>query len=112
MMKDWMDGGHGYVPDKKPDGVFRMIWENWNSIKYSRKRIAKEYLRLMKPRKRYNANIIGDCEPYVDWSMANSKQQFYELFGFGGPKKGKVAYNSNKHIKRCQQEGTAAMAFG
>jgi hypothetical protein len=19
MMKDWMDGGHGYIPDKKPD---------------------------------------------------------------------------------------------
>ena len=27
MMKDWMDGGHGYVPDKKPDGVVSLcVW--------------------------------------------------------------------------------------
>ena len=27
-MKDWMDGGHGYVPDKKPDGIIHIIMEN------------------------------------------------------------------------------------
>ena len=45
MTKDWMDGGHGYVPDKKPDGIFRIVWENWNSIKLftekNRERISK-----------------------------------------------------------------------
>ena len=33
MMKDWMDGGHGCVPDKTPDGIFHIIQEDWNSIK-------------------------------------------------------------------------------
>ena len=28
MMKGWMDNGHKCVPDKKPDGIFRIIWEN------------------------------------------------------------------------------------
>ena len=28
VMKDWIDGGHGYVPDKKPDGIIRIIMEN------------------------------------------------------------------------------------
>ena len=48
------------------------------------------------------------CKAQVDWSMAKEDQQFYEMFGFGEPKKGKAAYNSNEHIQRYQQGGTAA----
>ena len=52
------------------------------------------------------------CKAQVDWSTTKEDQQFYEMFGFGEPKKGKAAYNSNEHIQRCQQGGTSAMAFG
>ena len=45
MTKDWMNSGHGCVPNKKPDGIFCIIWENWNNIKLSteknRDRISK-----------------------------------------------------------------------
>ena len=112
MMKDWMDGGHGYVPDKKPDGVVRIMMENWNSIKLFTEKSQERISKINETRKRYNADIMLGCEPQVDWSMADSEHQFYELFGFGEPKKGKAAYNYNEHIQRCQQGGTAAMAFG
>ena len=44
--------------------------------------------------------------------MVDNEYQFYKLFGFGEPKKGKAVYKSNEHIQQCQQGGTAAMAFG
>ena len=112
MMKDWMDGGHGYVPDKKPDGIFRIIWENWNIIRLFTEKNQERISKIDETRKRYSADIVGGWEPQVDWSMVDNDHQFYELLGFGEPKKGKVAYNSNEHIQRCQQGGTAAMDFG
>ena len=26
--------GHGWVPEEKPDGITRLVFENWNSIEY------------------------------------------------------------------------------
>ena len=111
-MKDWMDGDHGYVPDKKPDGIVRIIMENWNSIKLFTEKNQERILEINGTRTRYNADIMIGCEPQVDWSMADSEHQFYKLLGFWEPEKGKTAYNSNEHIQRCQQGGTSAMAFG
>ena len=111
-MKDWMDGGHGYVPDKKPDGIIHIMMENWNSIKLFTEKNQERIAKINKSRKRYNADIMLGCEPQVNWSMADSEHQFYELFGFREQKKGNAAYNRNEHVKRCQQGGTTAMAFG
>ena len=112
MMKNWMKGGYRYVPDKKSDGIVRIIMENWNSIKLFTEKNQERISKINETRKRYNADIMVGCEPQVDWSMADSEHQFYKLFGSGEPKKEKAAYNSNEHIQRCQQGGTAAMAFG
>ena len=103
MMKDWMEGGHGYVPDKKPDGIFRIIMEDWNSIKLLKEKNQERILKINKTRKRYNADIMLVCGPQVDWSMVDSEHKFHKLLGFGDPRKGKAAYNSNAHIQRCQQ---------
>ena len=83
------------------------IWVDLFTEK-NQERISK----IDETRKRYSADIVGGWEPQVDWSMVDNDHQFYELLGFGEPKKGKVAYNSNEHIQRCQQGGTAAMDFG
>ena len=112
MMKDWVDGGHCYIPDKKPDGVVRIIMEDWNSIKLCTEKNQEGISKINKTRKRYNADIMLGCEPQVDWSMADIEHQFYKLFEFWELKEGKAAYNSNEHIQRCQQGGTSAMAFG
>ena len=74
MMTDWMDGGHGYVPDKKPDGIIRIIMENWNSIKLFKEKNQERISKINETRKRYNADIMLGCKPQVDWSMANSEQ--------------------------------------
>ena len=100
------------IPDRKPDGVVRIIMENWNSIKLFTEKNQERISKINETRKRYNADIMLGLEPQVDWSMADSEHQFYELSGFGEPKKGKAAYSNNEHVQRCQQRGTAAMAFG
>ena len=34
LVRGWASGGHGFViPEKKPDGILRFLWENWNSLK-------------------------------------------------------------------------------
>ena len=33
LVREWASGGHGFVPEKKPDGILRFLWENWNSLK-------------------------------------------------------------------------------
>ena len=54
-----MDGGYGYyVPDKKPDGIFRIIWENWNSIKLFTGKNHDIISKINEDRKRYNADIM------------------------------------------------------
>ena len=39
------------------------------------------------------------CEAYIDWLIAKEDQQFYEMFGFGEPRKGRAAYSSNEYIQ-------------
>ena len=51
MMKDWMEGGHVYVPDKKPDEIFCIIMENWNSIKLFTEKNQERISKINKTRK-------------------------------------------------------------
>ena len=32
LLKDWSRGGHGHFTIKKVDGLFRLLWENFNSL--------------------------------------------------------------------------------
>ena len=32
LTKEWTAGGLGYVPDKKPDGIIRIMWENISKV--------------------------------------------------------------------------------
>ena len=67
------------------------LMDNWNSIKLFTEKNQERILIINETRKRYNSDIMVGCEPQVDWSMADSEHQFYELFGSGEPKKGKAA---------------------
>ena len=49
--------------DKKPDGIFCIIWENWNSIKLFTENNRERISKIDETRKRYSANISGGCEP-------------------------------------------------
>jgi hypothetical protein len=98
------------VPLKKPDGIIRFLWENWNSIKLFTEANHERIHTIEALRKHYNADIVGGCELMVDWSQAD--QDFFDLFGMGEERKGAAAWNKHERNERCQPGGTSLMAFG
>ena len=32
LLRDWSQGGHGHFILKKAEGIFRLLWENFNSL--------------------------------------------------------------------------------
>ena len=34
LLRDWKQGGHGWLSDGKPHNIVRVILENYNSLKY------------------------------------------------------------------------------
>ena len=111
-MKDWMDGRHGYVHDKKPAIIFCIILENWISIKLFTEDNQDWISKIEKNRKIYNADMMCGCEPQVDWLMTQEDQQFHEMFNLGEPRKRSAVFNISEHIQRCQKWGMATMLFG
>jgi hypothetical protein len=114
MMKDWMEGGHGYIPTVKPDGTIRILMENWNSLKYFTEKNHDRIHRIDALRRKYSADILAGCEVQTDWSMAERDKQFDDLFGLGIPRQGGAAHNTEDEgiTNRCQPGGVAAIAFG
>ena len=114
MMKDWMEGGHGYVPTVKPDGTIRILMENWNSLKYFTEKNHDRIHRIDSLRRKYNADILAGCEVQTDWSEADRDKQFDDLFGLGIARRGGAAHNTEDEgiTNRCQPGGVAAIAFG
>ena len=66
MMKDWMNGGHGIISEEKQDGIFRIIWENWNSLKLFTEKDNDRVARIEAIRKKYNADVVAGCETQVN----------------------------------------------
>ena len=110
MLKDWDKGGHGFVPHIKPDGIIRIIWENWNSLKYFTEKDHNRIRTIEEIRKHWNADLVGGCELMVDWSQADD--DFFDLFGMGEERRGAAAYNKKESNERAQPGGTSLMAFG
>jgi hypothetical protein len=82
--KEWSTKGHGWVPATKPDGVTRLILENWNSIKYWSERKYKVNVNVIEAtRKRYEADILMGVEHQTNFSKAPEDAQFHDVFGFG-----------------------------
>ena len=63
LLKDWSQGGHGHFILKKAEGIFRLLWENYNSLS-----ILTDNWNLCKVRKldslrkNLNVDMLGGCE--------------------------------------------------
>ena len=105
--------GHGWVPEEKPDGITRLVFENWNSIKYWSERKSKVSINVIEAtRKRYNADILVGVEHQVNFSKAEEDAQFNDTFGFGKELKSVEVHNVHNGDHRSAYGGTAIIAFG
>ena len=109
---DWKTNGHGWIDERKPDGVVRISFENWNSLKFWTEKNRDRVHTINDTRRRFGIDVMMGAETQVDWTAADDGDQFHDIFGFGEHRKSVAAHNRNELISRAQPGGTAAMAFG
>ena len=113
LMRNWRADSFGWIDDKKPDGVIRILWENVNSLKVITDPNLARVRCLDEMRKRLQADIFGMCETNCAWGIAPADRQFQLLFGPGEDRKSRAAYNRNDEFPpKSQYGGTALIAFG
>lgn len=113
MMKNWTADSYGWMDDKKPDGVIRLLWENVNSLKVVTDPNLNRVRCIDEMRKRLQADVLAMCETNCTWGLAPVDRQFHFLFGQGEDRLSRAAYNRNdKYPPKSQYGGTALMAFG
>ena len=84
LIADWTRGGHGHMDLKKADGIFRILWENFNNLQILTDTTILQKMRsLNEHRKRYKADIIAGCETQSNWYQVPDGQQFEEIVGLG-----------------------------
>ena len=69
---DWRTGGHGWINEKKPEGVVRVSFENWNSLKFWTERNRDRVHTIDDTRKRFGIDVMMGAETQVDWTVANN----------------------------------------
>ena len=101
---------YGFIPREKPDDVYRLMFENWNSLGVftGTSKISK----LDRIAKHYEVDTMAGCEAQCDWRYAEYEQQFRNLFAFGKRTKSVVGHNITERTVRDQKGGTAMMTFG
>ena len=63
LLKDWSRDGHEHFELKKAEGIFRIIWENFNSLSIlTDERNLSTVRGLDARRKRLKADMIAGCE--------------------------------------------------
>ena len=102
MMQVWMNGGgHVFVhQEKKVDGIFRIIWENWNSLKLFMEKDKDQIIKIDAIWKRHNVNVVAGCGTQVDWKEPKIELdvEFEDILGPQENQQGGAAYNSTGHI--------------
>ena len=112
--REWAKKGHGFVPLKKPNGVTRVLFENWNSLGYwSEEESGSHSIATVEAtRKRYGADAIMGCEHQVNFSLAPDDRQFHDLFGAGEDRVTNEAHNIHNYEHRSPYGGTGIAVFG
>ena len=57
MLQDWKQGGHGWLSDRKPHNIIRVILENYNSLKYWTESKKDKIQTIEGTRKRLQADV-------------------------------------------------------
>ena len=107
----------GKVEKDKPEDVFRLLFENVNSLGVfatgeARGRKLRQIRYLLK---KWDVDMASFAETQVDWRHADEDHQFDNLFARGSDRRSVAACNSTVRkipSPRNQRGGTAMMAFG
>ena len=87
LIKDIVEGGHGFVLLKKPDDTLRLVMENWNSLKMFTEKEHDRIHRIDAIRKKYNADVTAGQETQTFWPTVveelGEKFHFNELLAVG-----------------------------
>jgi len=112
MITEWTNGGHGYVPQEKPDEVLRLSVENVNSLSIYHPTDWK-VKKLRAINNRYNTDATLLLESGVNWAQAPDERTPQALLG-GRKCRVSTGYNvheSGPEYGRYQHGGTLAAAF-
>ena len=62
--RQWKQGGHGFIEDRKPNNIVRLILESYNNLQYftDKKRNTRIYT-IDHTRKRRQGDLIAGVEP-------------------------------------------------
>ena len=67
-MSDWMRDGFGKIDAKKREGIFRLIWENFNSLCIlTDDRNLSKVRGLDVLRKSLDIDMVTGCETQTHW---------------------------------------------
>ena len=113
MVSQWTQGGHGYIPEDKPDNVLRLSVENANSMSIYHPENWK-VKKCCSINNRYGTDGTLLAEGGVNWAQAPEGKRPSQLFR--GARKCRVAAGYNVHesgpeFGRYQHGGTLAAAF-
>ena len=111
MTTDWTRNGFGSFQMKKPEFVFRILWENFNSLCILTDRKLSKIRALDELRKRYSADMIAGCETQTNWYQVPDGHHFSDLIGMGEDRKCIAAHNVHNKT-RCQPGGTVIATYG
>ena len=112
LIADWTRGGHRHIDLKKADGIFRILWENFNSLQVLTDSTILQKMRCLdEHRKRYKTNIIDRCERQTNWYKVPDEQHFDEIVSLGEHTRCKAAHNTH-YQTRCQPGGMVIANFG
>ena len=94
MVTQWSQGGHGYVPQEKPDDVLRLSVENANSLSIYHPTNWK-LKKLCAINNRYNTDGALLVETGANWAQAPDTKKPQALFR--GQRKCRVSPGHNVH---------------
>ena len=97
---------------RKADGVFILLWENFNSLQIRTDSTVLGKMRCLDAhRKIYKANILAERKAHTNWYKVPDGQHFDEIVGLEEHTRCKSAHNIHDHT-RCQPGGTMIATFG
>ena len=112
LLKDWSRDGHGHFDLKKAEGIFRLVWENFDSLCIlTDERNLTTVRGLDTTRKRLSADMIAGCETQTNWYKVLPHHRFDRLVGMGEDQRFIAAHNVHDQT-RCQPGGTLIAAYG
>ena len=110
LLKQWLQGSHGYVSDVKGDDTIRLGCENANSLSLFDQR-SRKLRKLINLHNKYQTDGACIVEHGTNFSMAADGQRLEDIFSAFRGSRVSAAHNVHEQHSRYQQDGTLTVAF-